>query len=111
MEHGIDDNAKDLAANLSDDDKAVFLIQRLVHLDIQHLAQMDERQKLVAQAQDRRVIDALDAMLRIMLHPHQFHHGELRDGIAVTRTFNDQGRNNGQRQRNLDGEGGALARH
>ena len=70
-----------------------------------------ERQQLVAQPQHRRVLDALDAMLGIAVHAHQLDHGKLRDGEAVAAGLDDQRRDDGERQRDLDGEARALARH
>ena len=80
-------------------------------VDLQQLLQVHQRQQLVAQAQDRRVLDALDPVLGVGAGPHQFDHGQLRDRKAVAGGFHDQGRDDGQRQRDLDGEARrALAR-
>ena len=70
---------------------------------------MDQRQQLVAQPQHRRVLDPLDAMLAGAAGAHQFEHRELRDGEALAAGFDDERRDDRQRQRNLDGEGGAGA--
>ena len=85
------------------------LLGAVVHL--QQLLEMDQRQQLVAQAQDRRVLDALDAVLGIGLRAHQLDHGELRDREAVAAGLDDQRRDDRERQRDLDGEARALAGH
>ena len=72
---------------------------------------MHQRQQLVAQAKHGGVLDALDAVFGVGARPHQFDHGQLRDRKAVAGGFHDQGRDDGERQRDLDGDGGALARH
>ena len=73
--------------------------------------QARQRQELVAQPQHRGVLDALDAMLGLGVHAHQLDHRELRDGEALAARFHDQRRDDGERQRNLDGEAQALALH
>ena len=75
----------------------------------QDVAQLQQRQQPVAQAQHRRAVDLLDAVLRIVRGPHQFEHADLRDGEALAGALHDQRRNDGQRQRDLDREGRALA--
>ncbi len=71
--------------------------------------EMQERQQFVAQPQHRRVLDPLDAVLAGAAGAHEFEHRELRDGEALARGLDDQRRNDGERQRNLDGEGRAAA--
>ena len=51
------------------------------------------------------VLDALDAVFGVGARPHQFDHGELRDRKTVAGGFHDQGRDDGERQRDLDGDG------
>ena len=75
------------------------------------VAEMDERQQLVAQPQHGGVLDALDAMLGIAAHAHQLDHRELRDREAVAARLHDQRRDDRERERNLDGEAGAAAEH
>ena len=77
---------------------------------LQELLEVNERKELVAQAQDRRVVDVLDAVLGVRLRAHELDHGELRNREAVLGAFDDQGRDDGQGERDLDGEGRALAR-
>jgi hypothetical protein len=72
---------------------------------------MHQRQQLVAQPQHRGVLDALDAVLGIGARAHQLDHRELRDRKAVAAGFHDQRRDDGERQRDLDGDAGALAGH
>ena len=64
--------------------------------------EMDKRQELVAQPQHRRILDALDAVLGVAPHAHELDHGELRDGEAVAGRLDDQRRDDGERERNLD---------
>ena len=76
----------------------------------EQLAQARQRQQLVAQAQHRGVLDALDAVLAAGARAHQFDHGELRDGEAVAAGLDDQRRDDRERERNLDGEAQARRR-
>ncbi len=115
VEHAIHDDAEGFVADLRDHHEAVFglLLGRVAEL--QQLAQIDQRQKLVAQPQDRGILDALDAMFLAALvaatYPHQLHHRDLRHGEALARALHDQRRYDRQRQRNLDREHSALTRH
>ena len=111
VEHAVDHDAEGLAADLGDDDEAVFRIGGGAVVDLEQLLQVHQRQQLVAQTQYRGVLDPLDAMLGIGARPHQFDHRQLRNGKAVAAGFHDQRRDDGERQRNLDGDGGALAGH
>ena len=74
-------------------------------------AQPEQRQQLVAQPQHRGVLDALDAMLRIVAHAHQLDHRQLRDREAIAGALHDQRGDDRERQRNLDDEARALAEH
>ena len=111
MEHAVDHDAEGLAADLRHHDETVFRIGGDAAVDLQQLLQMHQRQQLVAQPQDRRVLDALDAMFGIGARAHQFDHGELRNRKAVAGGFHDQRGDDGERQRNLDGDAGAFAGH
>ena len=71
----------------------------------EQLLQMHQRQQLVAQPQDRGVLDALDAVLGVGAGAHQFDHRELGNRKAVAGGFHDQGGDDGERQRDLDGDG------
>ncbi len=82
-----------------------------VVVDLQKLLQVHQRQQLVAQPQDRGVLDALDAVFGVGPRTHQFDHRQLRDRKAVAGGFHDQGGDDGQGQRDLDGDAGALAGH
>ena len=78
--------------------------------------QVDQRQQPVAQAQHRRAVDAFDstfvgfAAASSAAARTSSMHADLRDGEALAAGFDDQRRDDGQRQRDLDGEGRALAR-
>ncbi len=96
VEHAVDHDAKSLAADLGHHEQ---------------LLQVHQRQQLVAQPQHRGVLDALDAVLGIGACPHQFDHRELRDRKAVAAGLHDQRRDDCECQRDLDGDGRALAGH
>src|SRR5262249_11905843 len=57
----------------------------------------------------RRVLDALDAVIGIALGAHQLDHRQLRNGEAVAAGLDDQGRDDGEGQRNLDREARSVA--
>ena len=99
---------KILIADLSDDDEAALGV---AGAEAEDFLQMQERQQLVAQSQHRRVLDPLDAVLAGAAGTNEFEHGELRDGEALARRLDDQRRDDGERQRNLDGEGCSAAGH
>ena len=88
----------------------------LVLLEAQQVVQVDQRQQPVAQAQHRACRRSARSTLPWMsprpcvLRAHQFDHADLRDGEALAAGLDDQRRDDRQRQRDLDGEGGALAR-
>ena len=98
-------------SDLGDHDKAVLGVGGGAVVDLQELLQVHQRQQLVAQPQDRGVLDALDAVFGVGPRPHQFDDRQLRDRKAVAGGFHDQGRDDGQGQRDLDGDGRALAGH
>ncbi|MGY3363705.1 hypothetical protein ACVWZL_000830 [Bradyrhizobium sp. GM2.4] len=108
VEHAVDDDAEGLAADLRHHDEAVLGIGDGAVVDLEQLLEMDQRQQLVAQPENRGVLDALDAVLRVGAGPHQLDHGELRDRKAVAGGFHDQRGDDGERQRDLDGDGGAF---
>ena len=112
VEHAVDHDAEGLVADLRHHDEAVLRLRLGAPSSIfKQLAQMHQRQQLVAQPQDRGVLDALDLVLGIGMRPHQFDHRQLRDGEAVAGGLDDQGRDDRQGQRDLDGDAGALAGH
>ena len=111
VEHAVDHDAEGLAADLRHHDEAVLGIGRGTIVDLQELLQVHQRQQLVAQPQDRGVLDALDAVLGIGTRPHQFDHGQLGNRKAVAGGFHDQRGDDRQRQRDLDGDRRALAGH
>ncbi len=86
VEHAIDHDAEGFVADLRDDDESAFglLFGRVAEL--QQLAQIDQRQQLVAQPQNRRVLDPLDTMFLALFvaaaHAHEFDHRDLRDREA-----------------------------
>ena len=76
---------------------------------LQQALQADQRQQAVAQAQDRGAINALDLVFAVVGGAHQLNDADLRHRKAFGCAFHDQRRHNRQRQRDLDGEGGAAA--
>ena len=76
-------DAEGLAADLSDHDEAVLDLAVGPFVELEQDLEVHQREQLVAQAQHRRFLDVLDAMLRIAAHPHQLDDGELRNGEAV----------------------------
>ena len=110
MEHAVHHDAEGLRADTGDDDEAL-VGDVLLTVELEQARQPDQRQQLVAEPQHRGILDALDAMLGLAVHADQFDHGQLRDREALAAGLHDQRRNDGERQRNLDGEVEALARH
>ena len=118
IEDAVHDDAQGGAADLGDDD--VDRILRRIGRgrgQAQQVGQADQRQQLVPQAQHRCVVDAfhhrlgalaIDAAVLRGAGAHQFDDADLRHGEAFATGFDDQGRHNGQGQRDFDGEGGAL---
>src|SRR3546814_444570 len=72
------------------------------------MAQIDQGQQAVAQAQHRRAVDALDGVLGVGGGAHQLDHRKLRNGEALRSAFDDQRRDDGEGERNLDDELGAA---
>ena len=138
VEHAIDDDAQHGGADLGHHDMRGIGLARLL-AEAQQVVQVDQRQQPVAQPQHRRAVDPLDhgphlavlaralalasprpsagcsnrypPLVAAALRPHQLDDADLRDGEALAAGFDDQRGHDGQRQRDLDGEGAALARH
>ena len=79
--------------------------------DLEQAAQPEQRQQLVAQPQHGGVLDALDAVLRIVARAHQLDHRKLRDRKAIAGALHDQRGDDRERERNLDDEARAVAEH
>src|SRR5262249_24611859 len=109
VEDAVDHDAEGLAADLGHHDEAVLGIGGRAVVDPQELLQVAQGQQLFAQPQDRGVLDALDAVLAVGPRADQLDHRELRNGEAVAAGFDDQGRDDGQGQRDLDGDRAAFA--
>src|SRR5262249_46445837 len=109
VEDAVDHDAEGLAADLGDHDKPVLRVGGRAVVDLQKLLQVHQRQQLVAQPQDRGVLDALDAVLGIGPGADQFDHRELGNRKAVTAGFHDQGGDDGQGQRDFYRDRAALA--
>ncbi len=91
VEHAVDHDAEGLAADLRHHDEAVLGIGDGAVVDLQELLEVDQRQQLVAQPEDRGVLDALDAVLGVGAGADQLDHRELRDGKTIAGGFHDQG--------------------
>ena len=111
VEHAVDHDAEGLASDLGHHDEPVLGVGCGAVVDLEQLLEVDQRQQLVAQPQDRGVLDALDAVFGVGARPHQFDDRELGNGKTVAGGFHDQGGDDGQGQRDLDGDRGALAGH
>src|SRR6266851_3820008 len=108
VEDAIDDDAEAVGADLSDDDEGLAaLFARRAELE--QALQRDERQQPVAQAQHRRVVHLLDAVLRIRRGAHQLDDADLRDGEFLAGALDDERRDDGEGERDLDDEGRAFA--
>ena len=70
---------------------------------------MYQGQQTVAKPEHRRIVNHLDIILGMRRCPHQFEDADLRNGEAFGGTFDNQRRNDGQGQRNLNGKGRSLA--
>ena len=107
VEHAVDDDAEGIAADLRHHDVA-FVAGGLA--DPKNFLEMHERQQPVAQTQNRRVLDALDAMLAVAARAHQLDHRKLGDREAFAPGLDDQRGDDRERERNLDDDGRADAR-
>ena len=109
VEHAVDHDAEGVGADLGDDDEALRGVDAAVLAELEHVVQADERQQAVAQAQERGIVDPLDRRLGTGRRAHEFEHADLRDREPLARAFDDERRHDGERQRDLDDEAGALA--
>ena len=85
--HAVDHDTEDLAADLSNDNKALV---GLAAAELQDFLQIDERQQSVAQAQHRCFFDALDAVIAGIGRTHKLEHRKLRDGETLAAGLDDQ---------------------
>ena len=109
VEDAVEDDAEGLPAHLHHRHEA-FRRGLVRRREAQQPRERDQRQQPVAQAQHRRILDAFDPR-RAILHPahaHQLHHADLRQGEAFAARLDDEGRDDRERQRDLDGEGRAA---
>ena len=109
IEHAVNHNAKDIGAHLHHNDIAFEATHRRL-TQPQQRRQRHQRQQAITQPQYRCILDHFNARIAFMLiaNAHQLHNANLRNGEALTTRLHDQCRDNRQRQRNLDGEGGAA---
>src|SRR6516162_8404547 len=101
MEHAVDQEPEDLAADLRHHDEALVVA---VLSETQQLPEPNKRQKLIAQPQHGRVLDPLDAMLATIGGAHEFEHGKLRNGETLGAGFDDERGDDRERQRYFDRE-------
>jgi hypothetical protein len=106
VEHVVDSHAELAAAHLHHDHE-LGLAGRSA-FSPRKAGEVDQRQQAVAQAQHTGVVDRLDAVLGVPAGAHQLAHAELRDGEALAARPDDHRGDDRQRQRDLDGEGGAA---
>ena len=110
IKHAVHHNAKDIGAHLHHNNITLEATHRCL-TQPQQGRQRYQRQQSIPQPQHRRILDHFNARIAFMLiaNAHQFHHANLRNGEAFTTRLHNQRRDNRQRQRNLDGEGGAAS--
>ena len=84
------------------------VVLRRTDLDLELAAQVDQGQQVAAQPVDRRPVDLLDAALGLLaFEPDQLQQADLGNRVAVAADGDGQGRDDGQRQRDLHLDGGA----
>ena len=76
---------------------------------LERVAQVDQRDDLVTQPQHHGALDALDAVGAALAEADRLDHRLLRQGEALVAGLDDEGRRDGERQRDLEVEAGALA--
>ncbi len=82
---------------------------RADRLDLELAAQVDQGQQVAPQPVDRRPVHLLDAPHGLLsFEPDQLQQADLRDRVAVAADGDGQGRDDGQRQRDLHLDGGAA---
>ena len=111
VEHLVDHDAEGIGPHLGDDDEDLVVGTYLSFAHFKEIEQRHQGQEAVAQSQEGRIVDHLDRVLRVGRCAYEFQHTDLRNGKALAAAFDDQRRNDRQRQRNLDCEGGAPAGH
>ncbi len=108
LEHAIDHDAEDERAHLADHDEGMVPVRGRLRLDAQCMAEVEERQELLAQPQNRGAVDLLDPCLVVAARPDELDHSHLRQRETLAGALDDDGGSDRQRQRNLDGDGRAL---
>ena len=103
IRHRIDDEAKVHRSDAHDDDEWLHARGQRLWVEPQQLAQICDRQHVVAQLQDERALDILDAR-RFAGDADGFHHRMLRHGKPMPARLDDQRRRNGERQWDLEVE-------
>ena len=107
VEDAVDDDAEAVGADLRHDDEGLVGFRRRLP-EMQQLLQRDQREETVAQAQHRGVVEALDLVLGILRGAHQLDDADLRDRETLGGAFDDERRDDGEGQRDLDDEGRPL---
>src|SRR4029077_10280372 len=109
VEDAVHDDTEAFAADLSNHDEPALDVGG-VGLRAEYLAQARQWQQLVAQPQQRGVLDAFDPVLAAGARAYQFDYRNLWDGETVTAGLHDQRRDDRQRERDLDREADPGAR-
>src|SRR5262245_9044133 len=108
MDDAVDNNTEGRLADLDHRDEGTFQIG-IAAREVEQLVELDKWQELVAQAQHRRILDVLDAMLGAGTRMHKLDDRALRNSEALARSLHDQRRDNGERERNLHRKAQAFA--
>ena len=105
----IHDQAETPPVGIENGDETVPLRGRLVlPLGHQQPVEKDQRQQLATQPVKRRALHPLDGGSLLGRHVHQLRERSLRKGEALVHAADDEGRNDGQRERNPHPQRGAL---
>ena len=86
----------------------IDVVVRADRLDLELPAQVDQGQQVAPQPVHRRPVNLLDAALGLLaFEPDQLQQADLGDRVAVAADGDRQGRDDGQRERDLHLDGGA----
>ncbi len=112
VEDAVDDDAEGLAADLRDDDEAVLVVDLGAVVDLRAASSRWISGSSLLRSRSTGV-----SLMRSMrcsefgARAHQFDHRRAAEWRSDRRRLDDQRRDDGERQRNLDGEARAFARH
>ena len=109
LQHAVDHHAEGEPAHLADHDEGLVPGRRRGGADAERAAEVDKRQELLAQPQHRGAVDMLDAGLGAAARPDEFDHRDLGQREALAGALDDQSGCDGEGERDLDVDRGALA--